>query len=80
MQTQEGEAPRAFAPRTRWGQFMRDQMIKTSAIPGLARLAFGEASSTNSRCQITAGRDSWLRYRSLCWYGEISAIYFPAHQ
>lgn len=31
----------AFAPRTRWGLFMRDQVIKTSAVPGLARLAFG---------------------------------------
>jgi 2-polyprenyl-6-methoxyphenol hydroxylase-like FAD-dependent oxidoreductase len=30
-----------FAPRTRWGLFMRDQVIKASAIPGLARLAFG---------------------------------------
>jgi len=31
----------AFAPRTRWGLFMRNQLIKASAIPGLARLAFG---------------------------------------
>ena len=30
-----------FAPRTRWGLFMRDQVIKTSAVPRLARLAFG---------------------------------------
>ena len=31
----------AFAPRTRWGLFMRNQVIKASAVPGLARLAFG---------------------------------------
>ena len=31
----------AFAPRTRWGLFMRNQVIKASTIPGLARLAFG---------------------------------------
>ena len=31
----------AFAPRTRWGLFMRNQLINASAIPGLARLAFG---------------------------------------
>ncbi len=31
----------AFAPRTRWGLFFRNQVIKAFAIPGLARLAFG---------------------------------------
>ena len=31
----------AFAPRTRWGLLMRNQLINASAIPGLARLAFG---------------------------------------
>jgi 2-polyprenyl-6-methoxyphenol hydroxylase-like FAD-dependent oxidoreductase len=31
----------AFAPRTRWGLFFRNQVIKACAIPGLARLAFG---------------------------------------
>jgi hypothetical protein len=31
----------AFAPRTRWGLFFRNQVIKGFAIPGLARLAFG---------------------------------------
>src|SRR5215471_16941525 len=31
----------AFAPRTRWGLFMRNQVIKASTIPGLARLALG---------------------------------------
>lgn len=31
----------AFAPKTRWGLFLRDQVIKACAIPGLARLAFG---------------------------------------
>jgi len=31
----------AFAPRTRWGLFMRNQVIIASTIPGLARLAFG---------------------------------------
>ncbi len=31
----------AFAPETRWGLFLRNQVIKACAIPGLARLAFG---------------------------------------
>jgi 2-polyprenyl-6-methoxyphenol hydroxylase-like FAD-dependent oxidoreductase len=31
----------AFAARTRWGLFFRNQVIKAFAIPGLARLAFG---------------------------------------
>ena len=30
-----------FAPKTRWGLWFRDQVIKTFAIPGLARLAVG---------------------------------------
>jgi 2-polyprenyl-6-methoxyphenol hydroxylase-like FAD-dependent oxidoreductase len=31
----------AFAPRTRWGLFLRNQVIRVSAIPGLATLTFG---------------------------------------
>ena len=31
----------AFAPKTRWGLFLRNQVIKAFAIPGLARVAFG---------------------------------------
>ena len=31
----------AFAPSTQWGLFLRNQVIKACAIPGLARLAFG---------------------------------------
>jgi len=31
----------AFAPKTRWGLFLRNQVIKACAIPGLARLTFG---------------------------------------
>ena len=31
----------AFAPRTRWGLFLRNQVIKACAIPGLSKLAFG---------------------------------------
>jgi 2-polyprenyl-6-methoxyphenol hydroxylase-like FAD-dependent oxidoreductase len=31
----------AFAPRTRWGLFLRNQVINAFAIPGLARFAFG---------------------------------------
>jgi 2-polyprenyl-6-methoxyphenol hydroxylase-like FAD-dependent oxidoreductase len=31
----------AFAPKTRWGLFFRNQVIKTLTIPGLARLTFG---------------------------------------
>ncbi len=32
----------AFIPRTRWGLFLRNQVIKACAIPGLSRLAFGQ--------------------------------------
>jgi hypothetical protein len=32
----------AFAPKTKWGLFLRNQVIKACAIPGLARLAFGQ--------------------------------------
>ena len=31
----------AFAPKTRWGLFLRNQVIRAFAIPGLARLAIG---------------------------------------
>jgi 2-polyprenyl-6-methoxyphenol hydroxylase-like FAD-dependent oxidoreductase len=31
----------AFAPRTRWGLFLRNQTIRACAIPGLARRSFG---------------------------------------
>jgi 2-polyprenyl-6-methoxyphenol hydroxylase-like FAD-dependent oxidoreductase len=31
----------AFAPKTRWGLFLRNQVIRATAIPGIARLAFG---------------------------------------
>jgi 2-polyprenyl-6-methoxyphenol hydroxylase-like FAD-dependent oxidoreductase len=31
----------AFAPKTRWGLFFRNQVIRTLTIPGLARLTFG---------------------------------------
>jgi 2-polyprenyl-6-methoxyphenol hydroxylase-like FAD-dependent oxidoreductase len=31
----------AFAPKTQWGLFLRNQIIKTTAIPGVARLSFG---------------------------------------
>ncbi len=31
----------AFAPKTEWGLFLRNRVIKAFAIPGLARLAFG---------------------------------------
>ena len=31
----------AFAPRTQWGLFIRNQVIKAFAIPGMARLSFG---------------------------------------
>ena len=32
----------AFAPRTRWGLFLRNQVINAFAIPGLAKFAFGK--------------------------------------
>jgi 2-polyprenyl-6-methoxyphenol hydroxylase-like FAD-dependent oxidoreductase len=31
----------AFAPKTPWGLFLRNQVVKATAIPGVARLAFG---------------------------------------
>jgi 2-polyprenyl-6-methoxyphenol hydroxylase-like FAD-dependent oxidoreductase len=31
----------AFAPRTRWGVFLRNQVIKACTVPGVPRLAFG---------------------------------------
>jgi 2-polyprenyl-6-methoxyphenol hydroxylase-like FAD-dependent oxidoreductase len=31
----------AFAPKTRWGLFLRNQIVKATAIPGVARLSFG---------------------------------------
>ncbi len=31
----------AFAPKTQWGLFLRNQVVKAFAIPGLARRAFG---------------------------------------
>ena len=31
----------AFAPKTRWGLFVRNQVIRTFAIPGLSRTMFG---------------------------------------
>jgi 2-polyprenyl-6-methoxyphenol hydroxylase-like FAD-dependent oxidoreductase len=33
----------AFAPRSRWGLFIRNQIIKTAAIPGFARIALGRS-------------------------------------
>ena len=44
IRSKQKEAERfstAFAPKTRWGLFLRNQGIKACAIPGLARLAFG---------------------------------------
>jgi 2-polyprenyl-6-methoxyphenol hydroxylase-like FAD-dependent oxidoreductase len=31
----------AFAPKTSWGVFLRNQVIRATAIPGIARLTFG---------------------------------------
>jgi 2-polyprenyl-6-methoxyphenol hydroxylase-like FAD-dependent oxidoreductase len=31
----------AFAPKTWWGLFLRNQVIKAAAVPGIARFAFG---------------------------------------
>ena len=31
----------AFAPKTQWGLFLRNQVIKVAAFPGVARLTFG---------------------------------------
>ena len=34
---------RAFAPKTRWGLFLRNQIIKAAAIPGFGRITFGRS-------------------------------------
>ena len=44
-----GRFAAAFAPRTRWGLFFRDQVIKAFAIPGLARLAVGRGITDTLR-------------------------------
>lgn len=36
-----GRFAAAFAPKSRWGLLLRNQVIKAFAVPGLARLAFG---------------------------------------
>jgi 2-polyprenyl-6-methoxyphenol hydroxylase-like FAD-dependent oxidoreductase len=44
METKQQGAERfagAFAPKTRWGLFLRNQVIKAAAFPGVARLTFG---------------------------------------
>ncbi|HTV35031.1 MAG TPA: FAD-binding domain [Xanthobacteraceae bacterium] len=33
----------AFAPKSRWGLFLRNQLINATAIPGFARIAFGRS-------------------------------------
>ena len=52
-----------FAPKTRWGLWFRNQVIKAFAIPGLARLAVGRDIIDTlqlpdyrwpSRCQFTS--------------------------
>jgi 2-polyprenyl-6-methoxyphenol hydroxylase-like FAD-dependent oxidoreductase len=39
----------AFAPKTWWGLFLRNQVIKAAAIPGIARLACGTDIVDNLR-------------------------------
>jgi 2-polyprenyl-6-methoxyphenol hydroxylase-like FAD-dependent oxidoreductase len=48
---QEGAArfASAFAPSTKWGLFLRNQILKASAIPGVARLSFGKGIIDNLR-------------------------------
>ena len=36
---------RAFAPQTRWGLFLRNQVIRACALPGVAKLALGRDMS-----------------------------------
>lgn len=33
----------AFAPKSRWGLLLRNQIINAAAIPGFARIAFGRS-------------------------------------
>lgn len=37
----------AFAPKTRWGLILRNQIINAAAIPGFARIAFGRSIVDN---------------------------------
>ena len=37
----------AFAPKTWWGLFLRNQVIRASVIPRIARLAFGRSIIDN---------------------------------
>ena len=46
----------AFAPKTQWGLFVRNQVIKACAIPGLARLAFGRDILDALQLPSIAGR------------------------
>jgi 2-polyprenyl-6-methoxyphenol hydroxylase-like FAD-dependent oxidoreductase len=46
----------AFAPRTRWGLFMRNQVINAFAIPGLARFSFGRDIVDTLRLTDYSGR------------------------
>lgn len=39
----------AFAPKTRWGLILRNQIINAAAIPGFARIAFGRSIIDNLR-------------------------------
>jgi len=32
----------AFVPKSRWGLYVRNQVVKATAIPGVARLSFGK--------------------------------------
>jgi 2-polyprenyl-6-methoxyphenol hydroxylase-like FAD-dependent oxidoreductase len=44
IESKQGAAERfagAFAPKTRWGLLLRNQVIRAAAIPGIARFAFG---------------------------------------
>jgi 2-polyprenyl-6-methoxyphenol hydroxylase-like FAD-dependent oxidoreductase len=50
----------AFAPKARWGLFLRNQVIKACAIPGLARLAFGRDIIDN----LQLPNYDWPHFRS----------------
>jgi len=53
----------SFAPKTRWGLFLRNQVIKAFSIPGLAGSPSAGTSSTLSNCQTTELKNELKKLR-----------------
>jgi 2-polyprenyl-6-methoxyphenol hydroxylase-like FAD-dependent oxidoreductase len=46
-----------FAPKSRWGLFLRNQIINAAAVPGFARITFGRGIVDS----LTLPEYSWLK-------------------